>query len=741
MMKCRKGFLKINRIGMLAIVTVSFLFYSQATLAQISVVNIIPNNMSDETNQDSEPNLAVKPTNPDHIAASAFARGQGFCQQDLAPIFVSADGGSNWVINCIVPSDDMTGDITVRFSESENLYAGILRRPGWLRLNILRTTDFQGASTMTVLEDRSSVDQPYVQATTVAGRDRVYVGNNDFAAAGGRTATIDESFDAQLLTPTFTSARIESRATVGQDGPPIRPAIHADGTVYAIFYGWRNRVGAMRETDVVVVRDDNGGTGAMPFTDLLDPIDNQPGIRVLPKPTTVPWANFSQADFGQERFVGSNISIATDPRNSSIVYIAWADQVSNANYTLHVRRSLDRGQTWSKDLRVIDRATNPALAINANGTVGFLYQQVKGKDKKMRWVTHIELTDDGFHTVDDNILANVPATSPAPQFIPYIGDYVHLMAVGFDFHGIFSANNTPDATNFPNGVLYQRNANFSTKTLLGTDTNRKVDVSIDPFYFKVEQASKYKYEYAAKIVCGLQRSDKNLMLTKGMYATSINIHNPNNKKETIFKKLALTYPPGSQKPGKVIPIGIDSLKSDQALGTSCHDIRKRIFHNGFPKTYIEGFVIVQSNKSMDVTAVYTAASVDRQGRVLENSNIEVEQISERKKLAHVKLPDLVPVPDKNGFFCKLKDNKLIVTVKNQGSGEAGESKTEVDFFRLGKLTKITPALAPNTETNLTFKLPVGCFDPDCGFKITVDINKEVDESNEGNNVATGNCIG
>ena len=32
------------------------------------------------------------------------------------------------------------------------------------------------------------------------------------------------------------------------------------------------------------------------------------------------------------------------------------------------------------------------------------------------------------------------------QFIPYIGDYLHLLSLGKDFYGIFSANNTPDNT-------------------------------------------------------------------------------------------------------------------------------------------------------------------------------------------------------------------------------------------------------------------------------------------------------
>src|SRR5438552_962492 len=67
----------------------------------------------------------------------------------------------------------------------------------------------------------------------------------------------------------------------------------------------------------------------------------------------------------------------------------------------------------------------------------------------------------------------------------YLGDYLHLMAIGNDFYGVFSANNTPDPANFPNGVVFQRNHSTATKTLFDVDGVTHVDVSIDPFFFKV----------------------------------------------------------------------------------------------------------------------------------------------------------------------------------------------------------------------------------------------------------------
>src|SRR6185295_11728454 len=449
--------------------------FTVAGQAQVKVVNMIPNSRSGETQQDSEPNVAVNPANPKQVAGSAFTPDP--LSGPNAPIYVSINGGDIWVLNSILPGNSTfsgTGDLTLRFGgTSNNLYAGDLRGGAGLRLNILRTPNFAAPGLMTVLVDRNSVDQPYVQATTVpgpGGPDRVFVGNNDFNAAGGRTATIDVSLDGLMAVPpppsNFLARRIETRATSGQDGPPIRPIFHSDGTIYAVFYGWRAFNGVMATTDLVVVRDDNWAAGATQFANLIDPGDLLPGRRVMTN-LQVPWNNSSQANFGQERFVGSNISIAVDPRTSSRVYVAWADYPGGVPpYTLHVRRSEDRGATWSAaDLITIASATNPALAVDVDGRVGFLYQQVTGAAPQ-RWETHLRRSSDLGVNWSDLLLAQPPANAPVHTFIPYIGDYVHLMTVSKDFYGIFSANNTPDLANFPQVVTYQRNANFATQTLL-----------------------------------------------------------------------------------------------------------------------------------------------------------------------------------------------------------------------------------------------------------------------------------
>jgi hypothetical protein len=465
---------------------------SKRTLAPSAVflIDMIPKSLSAETSQDSEPHLTVNPANPLQVVGTAFTPDPAGGAQ--APIYISSDGGMSWKLNSIVPSVPAsigTGDITTGFSgKATTLYAGILNA-GTFDLQFLRTTNPFLPSPMTVLVDRPNGDQPFTIATRKGTRDLVYIGDNDFNAAGGKTATVDESLNASVASPAFNSVRVEKRTTLGQDGPQTRPASHADGTVYASFYRWRAGTGnfqantfVITSADVIVVRDDHFGSGANPFTALVDPGDGLAGVRVA-QGVSFPFMIHGTAATGQQR-LGGSISIAVDPSNSSIVYLAYGDRQPGSVLTLHVRVSKNRGLNWSGDLLTIPNATNGALAVTTNGVIGFLYQQIRGTGASQRWQTHLRRSRDGINW-SDLVLADTPATTPVKTFDPYLGDYDHLVANGTTFFGIFSANNTPDKANFPNGVVYQRNVNFTTQKLLKLDGTTVVAPSIDPFFFKV----------------------------------------------------------------------------------------------------------------------------------------------------------------------------------------------------------------------------------------------------------------
>jgi ASPM-SPD-2-Hydin domain-containing protein len=445
----------------------------------ITVVNMIPKLSSGETNQDSEPNLAVNPVNPLEMAGTAFTPSPSVGSN--SPIFYSNDGGNTWSLIDIIAGTPVR-DQTLRFaSTSGTLYAGVLWGTGnniaFINFDILRTNDFSGLNVMTRLARRQNDDQPFIQAATVpsgpgAGKDRIYVGSNDHAPSN-IPSTIDLSLDAAASSPTTSTVRLEAR-TVIRDGYQTRPAIHPNGTVYALFYAL---VGP--SCDVVIVRDDNWASSATPFQALVDTVDLKQGVRIVTGVNNP----FNSLFIGQQR-IGGDLSIAVDPNDSATVYVCYGN-LQGGTYTLHVVKSTDSGATWSADLRTVTNATNPALAINSKGRLGFLYQQVTGSTPNQRWVTTLELTHSDFASITTHFLANTPAATPVKGPDPYLGDYLYMMTVGQAFYGIFSANNTPDKANFPNNVAYQRNANFSTKTLLAVDNVTPVSVSIDPFFFKV----------------------------------------------------------------------------------------------------------------------------------------------------------------------------------------------------------------------------------------------------------------
>lgn len=459
-------------------------------MTAVKVVNMIPAALSGESSQDSEPNIAVNPEDPSQIVGTAFTPDP--LNGPRAPVFVSVDGGLTWALHSIVPGGSITHDITVAFgSQGGALYAGILRASD-SHLNVLRTTSALSPSPMTVLVDRAQEDQPWATAATAApARDRVYVGHNDFNARP-RTASVELSRDARAGAPPagFRTRAVERRGTVGQDGPPVRTAVHPDGTVYAAFQRWVKVIRATAtalevEADVVVARDDDWGRGRNPFTALTDSGDQHPGIRVARNRFIRFTA--SVGPLGQER-IGADLSIAVDPTDSDRLWIAWCDRVggrTGTDWTIHVRRSTNRGRTWSRDRRTITNAKNPALAVNGQRILAFMFQRLSGTGATARWRTMLELTKDGWTSDPERFaLHSALASSPPRDFLPYLGDYIRLLAVGDDYYGVFSGSNRPDPANFPSGVVYQRNANWTTQKLFAADGATPVSISIDPFFVR-----------------------------------------------------------------------------------------------------------------------------------------------------------------------------------------------------------------------------------------------------------------
>lgn len=111
--------------------------------------------------------------------------------------------------------------------------------------------------------------------------------------------------------------------------------------------------------------------------------------------------------------------------------------------------------------------------------------------------------------------------------------------------------------------------------------------------------------------------------------------------------------------------------------------------------------------------------------------------------AAVDLVPLNPKPDigSNGY-CQINDEgQLIVTVKNQGSLDAGKFDVKIEFSSGQPGTISVDGLPAGESKDLLVDFPDSCWRPDCYFTITVDPDDLIKESNEDNNIAEGICIG
>lgn len=469
---------RLGLLGFAALMTTC----TAAAAQNVTLVDMVPNALSAETARDAEPNLAVNGNIPTQIVGSAFTP-DPMASSNL-PLFVSTDGGATWTLStpAFIPGTSgacvsVVCDITIRFGGSSNiLYVSDLNPIGgtstldvWQVLN-----PTSAAPTITSLETRAPsgggfVDQPYIEAATQAwsSQDVVLVAANDLTAPGGKTAAADHTLSPVPPAPAgFSTAILEPRATTGQDAPSVRTASYADGTTYAIYYGFRPA-----GYEVVVARDSDWGASATPFQALIDP-DASAGKKVVSS-LSMP------SSLGNQR-VGWQDAIAVDPQDPLSVYIAYAEGASSATYTLHVRHSGDGGTTWDPDIKTVTPATNPGVAVSTAGEIGFLYQKlVAGK-----WETHLERSKTAGVSWTDILLASVPDSKGSYGGSNPIGDYTGLLAVGKDFYGIFSGFNTPDTANFYPGVSFPRNHDFVAHTLLDLSMN-PVAGSIDPFFFHV----------------------------------------------------------------------------------------------------------------------------------------------------------------------------------------------------------------------------------------------------------------
>ena len=164
-------------------------------------------------------------------------------------------------------------------------------------------------------------------------------------------------------------------------------------------------------------------------------------------------------------------------------------------------------------------------------------------------------------------------------------------------------------------------------------------------------------------------------------------------------------------------------------------------------TWLDGFQYDKAPGDPAGTLKYTVSSIlqDKDGTPGHFYSHKVTILGIRP-VASGAAPDLIPFSPLGTDpldFCRMEDSGTLlrVTVRNQGNGNAGPSKTTV-FFAQGPVTLDTPPIPAGGAADLLFNVPANCFSPDCSFNITVDSEDQVNEfTQEGNNSAAGGCLG
>ncbi|SFM85492.1 hypothetical protein [Nitrosomonas communis] len=148
----------------------------------------------------------------------------------------------------------------------------------------------------------------------------------------------------------------------------------------------------------------------------------------------------------------------------------------------------------------------------------------------------------------------------------------------------------------------------------------------------------FKFQYAVKFVCGANLTRTSLehnLFLPGSYATVVNIHNPNEQNVKFRKKIALVNQFAPQQPGPVSPFTEGELIAEHALGVGCEQINDSEITPLPIHGRVDGFLVIESTESLDVTAVYTAGGPAGTTEASDNGivrveSIAVEQIKERK---------------------------------------------------------------------------------------------------------------
>ena len=258
------------------------------------------------------------------------------------------------------------------------------------------------------------------------------------------------------------------------------------------------------------------------------------------------------------------------------------------------------------------------------------------------------------------------------------------------------------------------------------------------------------YRYPVKVVCVPNLGGAKPALVPGRYKTAVNVLNSSREDASIMKSLTLAVGMGEAPiTGEAMA---DMLPPRAALDIDCKDLAGSMWGlAGVKVPGGKGYVIIESDQQLTVTAVYTSLSKTKVGA---GQSVDVENVEgiwdTRSIFAPPLFPDLIVTLDptssvriecENAGDCSIHD--VSFEMKNIGPTDAGPFEVLFEFSGGESATyreDVGLVAGASGNVGIGFGPATDCYVPDaggatCTVTATVDHLGEVDEgSGEGNNV-------
>jgi hypothetical protein len=499
-----------------------------------AVVDVIPDSWSLDVLPQPEADIAVRYEDPNTIAVSSAGLGFGFCANDKAAIVISFDRGATWEKRCALPMGDSerAGDLTLAFAAGETtLLASYLAidLSSWdlhakvARLSGLGTEPTTTATELTQPGGIDDVDMPSLATSPAAGSHVVLVGADVKSWIGAEAQCYTGVIYWWIDSPGLREECV-ARRQVNERTYNVRPFIEGADRTHAIFM---RPIPNEQLADVVIVRGNASRPPPHAFDEAIEPpvsggwpfpafpapavrldssrgkppadcsgFDGKKGVRIVrcrAVPNELPAIDEDPAyapRMAYQRRAPNQLAIAVSPIDSRQGYAVWGDSLTISDMMRLHLVTWDLNSTTLKELRVVENAINPSIAVDVTGRVGFLYQQLVPEPSGSmcetlaehgynvqggKWETRIEVLGKNGQRQANVLLRRTEAcTPPWDGMHPWLGEYTDLQAVGAEFFGVFSASNDPNAT--PSATFL--------RSFPLDDAGHHV-LSLDPFYFRL----------------------------------------------------------------------------------------------------------------------------------------------------------------------------------------------------------------------------------------------------------------